>query len=65
LNHGKYRNMLSYNDRREYQRVKQAEYRKRRKQVKERAERDGAEQAIREGMENGGDGSEADLRGGL
>lgn len=50
LNHGKYREMMSKEERREYQRVKQAEYRKRRKVLRVEAKCDGAQRAIADGM---------------
>lgn len=50
LNHHFYRNKMSPEDRREYQRVKQAEYRKRKKEHVNQAGRDGAMKAIREGF---------------
>lgn len=50
LNHAKYRNMLSAEERREYQRVKQAEYRKRRKVIKYESGCEGAQEAIRDGF---------------
>jgi hypothetical protein len=52
LNHWKYRAMMGTEDRREYQRVKQAEYRRRKKDLENQAVRDGAHQAISEGLEN-------------
>lgn len=51
LNHEFYRSKMSPEDRREYQRVKQAEYRKRKKEHKVTAQRDGAIEAIRDGFE--------------
>lgn len=51
LNHATYRNKLSEPDRREYQRVKQAEYRKRRKSMLKQAACDGARDAIRDGLD--------------
>jgi hypothetical protein len=50
LNHAKYRDMMSTQDRREYQRVKQAEYRKRRKSVRHNGQCDGAQEAIADGL---------------
>ena len=50
LNYEKYRNRLSCADRREYQRVKQVEYRKRRKVVKDAAVKEGAGEAIADGF---------------
>ena len=50
LNHAKYRAMMSAEDRREYQRVKQGEYRRRRKDRNLEAAREGARQAIAEGL---------------
>jgi hypothetical protein len=50
LNGEKYRMMLSLEERREYNRSKQAEYRKRKKEVTEEGARDGAQQAIVEGL---------------
>lgn len=55
LNHTFYRNKLSPEDRREYQRVKQAEYRKRRKERRDLvmgAQCDGAGEAIRDGFKD-------------
>lgn len=53
LNHGKYRDMLSAEERREYFKSKQAEYRKRKKAVKNDGACDGAIQALREGFNVG------------
>jgi hypothetical protein len=50
LNHSKYRDRMTERDRREYQRVKQAEYRKRRKELNQQAGCDGARQAISDGF---------------
>lgn len=50
LNHEKYRNRLSERDRRDYQRVKQAEYRKRRKTINHEAQCEGCSDAIRDGL---------------
>lgn len=50
INGAYYQNKLSWNDRREYNRVKQAEYRKRRKDLRERAQREGARAAIDQGI---------------
>lgn len=50
LNGQKYAEMLSYEERKEYWRQKQAEYRKRNKSIKNDAKRDGARQAIRDGF---------------
>lgn len=52
LNHGKYREQLSAADRAEYQRVKQMEYRRRKKTVRNEAGCAGARQAIKEGLED-------------
>lgn len=58
LNHEKYRSMMGLEERREYQRIKQAEYRRRRRQNKEGAQKNGAQQAIAEGFEESDLGSE-------
>lgn len=50
LNHHFYRSKMSPEDRREYQRVKQAEYRRRKKEAKTTPAREGAQQAIKEGF---------------
>lgn len=50
LNHSLYRDKMSPEDRREYQRVKQAEYRKRRRDMKLGAQKDGAVAALKEGF---------------
>ncbi len=50
LNHNFYRSKMSPEDRREYQRVKQAEYRKRVREHKDQAHRDGAQDGIRKGF---------------
>lgn len=50
LNHGKYRNRLSKEERLEYQRIWQKEYRKRKKHVRHDAICDAAQTAIREGF---------------
>lgn len=50
LNGAKYRQKLGPEERREYKRVKQAEYRKRKKAVIRDAKCDGAQQAIAEGL---------------
>lgn len=50
LNGEKYRKMLSETERREYQRQKQAEYRKRKKQVAHAGACEGAREAINEGL---------------
>ena len=47
----KYQSMLTYEERREYQRVKQAEYRRRKKHILEEAKIEGARQALDEGFE--------------
>ena len=58
LNHGKYRNMMSKEERREYLRIKQAEYRARRKSSKLAAQQEGATEAIRDGLQEvGGNGA--------
>ena len=63
LNHGKYRAMMSAEDRREYQRLKQAEYRKRRVAERRGAQTDGAREAIRDGLaEDNGEATGADLQ---
>ncbi len=49
LNGAKYRSKLSVEDRREYQRNKQAEYRKRKATLVDDARKAGAKQAIRDG----------------
>lgn len=55
----KYQKMLSVEERREYQRVKQAEYRKRRKSSRHSAQTSGAKKAIEDGLEEAGmDGQE-------
>lgn len=51
LNHGKYRSMLSAQERREYNRVKQAEYRKRRREFRHEAGCNGAVEAIGDGLD--------------
>ncbi len=51
LNGAEYQAMLSVDERREYQRVKQAEYRKRRKVSNHQAACEGAREAIRQGTE--------------
>lgn len=50
LNGAAYSKMLSYEERKEYQRVKQAEYRKRKKGVEDEAKKDGATTAVTEGL---------------
>lgn len=60
LNHGKYREKLSEGDRREYQRVKQAEYRSRRKSRRERAADNKARERRFVGAEASGDLAAAD-----
>jgi hypothetical protein len=50
LNHAKYRAMLSADERREYMREKQAEYRRRRKSLKREAGCEGAQEAIKDGL---------------
>lgn len=62
LNHAKYREMMSLEDRREYQRLKQAEYRKRRKEMKREARCEGAAEAIADGLaEDNGEPTGVDL----
>lgn len=53
LNHGKYRDRMGKEDRLEYQRVWQAEYRKRRKGLTRQAKSDGAAAALAQGLEKG------------
>ncbi len=61
LNHFKYRDMLNDEQRREYKRVKEAEYRKRRKGWKREAQVEGATEAVRDGLqEANGDTSPID-----
>lgn len=50
LNGEYYRTLMSIDERREYNRLKQAEYRKRRKSLKAKAETEGAKEAIRDGL---------------
>lgn len=50
LNHAKYRDKMSMEDRLERQRIWQAEYRKRKKAPARAAKQGGAQQAIREGL---------------
>jgi hypothetical protein len=50
VNGAHYRNIRNEESRREYQRIKQAEYRKRRKSVKLDAQKSGARQAIADGL---------------
>lgn len=50
LNGQYYRHKLSEDERREYQRIKQAEYRKRKKDLKDAAICDGAQEAIVDGI---------------
>lgn len=50
LNGEKYSKMLSYEERKEYQRFKQAEYRKRKKQIETEGACLGAQQAISDGL---------------
>ena len=52
LNGEKYRQKMGEAERREYQRVKQAEYRKRRKEVKHKAQCEGAQEAISDGFKD-------------
>lgn len=61
LNGQKYADMLSYEERKEYWRQKQAEYRKRNKSLKETARRDGARQAIHEGFDSVANSDPTDL----
>lgn len=51
VNGTRYNDLRSHDERREYQRVKQAEYRKRRKEVKHEAACEGAREAIADGLE--------------
>jgi len=62
LNHEAYRQKMSHEDRREYQRVKQAEYRKRKKDQNHDAACEGARQAVDEGMNGQGWKSESPVR---
>lgn len=57
LNGEKYAKMLSWEERREYNRIKQAEFRKRKKLLVDQAKGEGGYEAIKEGMEG------ADLQG--
>lgn len=50
LNGEKYSRMLSAEERREYQRVKQAEYRSRRRVIKRSAQIEGSTQAVNDGL---------------
>lgn len=50
LNGEKYRQKMNEAERREYQRVKQGEYRKRRKVLKHSAECEGATEAVQDGL---------------
>ncbi len=52
LNGERYAKMLSYTERREYNRMKQAEYRKRRKEIKNEADKEGGRDAIHDGLED-------------
>ncbi len=60
LNHGKYRGKLSQSDRREYQRVKQAEYRKKRKSKEQRREENRSRERRYVEADSRGDRQEAD-----
>ena len=51
LNHGRYRSMMNAEDRREYQRAKQAEYRRRRKSPGQMGALHGARAAVNDGLE--------------
>lgn len=51
LNHAKYRQMMSKEERRDYNRLKQSEYRKRKKDAGLAGKQAGAQQAIKEGLE--------------
>lgn len=51
VNGAHYRAKMDEDDRREYQRVKQAEYRKRKKGIVDEAKGEGGSQALREGLE--------------
>lgn len=51
LNHGKYRDMMNAEERREYQRLKQAEYRKRKRDVVRAAQIEGATEAVADALE--------------
>lgn len=50
LNHAKYREMMNADERREYQRLKAAEYRKRKRDLTRSAKIDGATQAVVDGL---------------
>lgn len=50
LNGEKYRDKLSLEERKEYKRTKEAEYRKRRKHLNGQAQKEGATQAVKEGL---------------
>lgn len=50
MNGERYSKMLSYEERKEYNRAKQAEYRKRKKEVKEAGSIAGARTALKEGF---------------
>lgn len=52
LNGEKYAKMLSLEERREYNRIKQAEYRKMKKEIGRKAQAEGATQAVVEALEN-------------
>ncbi len=52
VNGQKYRDTLTAEDRREYQRVKQAEYRKRKKDVGNAGAKDGSRKALNEGFQH-------------
>lgn len=59
LNGEKYRNKLNEDERREYQRVKQGEYRRRRKVLNHEAGCEGAQAAINDGLEEARPGQPA------
>jgi len=52
LNGDKYQKLLSLSERRDYNRRKQAEYRRRKKQIMDEGQKAGAVQAINEGLTN-------------
>lgn len=60
LNGEKYSKMLSLAERQEYNRQKQAEYRKRNKSLKYQAQCDGAKQAIKDGLQEASERESAD-----
>lgn len=64
LNGEYYRQMMSYEERKEYQRLYHREYRKRKKDLGEVGMKDGARRAINEGFDQAGqDNRKADLQG--